>query len=71
MRLPQLKKRQWNYLLLAYLLPMTFYVILMAFAGYTPFGDKSLLYSDKWHQYFPFFKHYRSVLKSGGSLLYN
>ena len=71
MRLPQLKKRKWNYLLLSYLLPLTFYVILMAWAGYTPFGDKSLLYSDKWHQYFPFFKHYRSVLREGGSLLYN
>ena len=71
MRLPQLKKRKWNYLLLSYLLPMTFYVILMAFSGYTPFGDKSLLYSDKWHQYYPFFKNFRSVLRSGGSLLYN
>ena len=71
MRLPQLKKRKWNYLLLSYLLPMTFYVILMAVSGYTPFGDKSLLYSDKWHQYYPFFKHFRSVLRNGGSLLYN
>lgn len=71
MRLPQLKKRKWNYLLISYLLPLIGYLILMAVAGYTPFGDKSLLYSDKWHQYFPFFKNFRQVLRNGGSLLYN
>ncbi|MBQ6831736.1 MAG: YfhO family protein [Oscillospiraceae bacterium] len=34
-------------------------------------NDFSMLFSDAYHQYFPFFKNYREALLSGDSLLYN
>ena len=39
--------------------------------GYQPFGDRSMLYSDMYHQYYPFFVSFRRALLSGNSLLYN
>ena len=71
MKLPQLKKTKWNYLALSFAFPTVGMLILMLIGGYTPFGDKSMLYSDMWHQYFPFFKNFRSALLSGDSLLHN
>ena len=72
MKLPQMRKFKWNYTALSFAVPVIAWVGLMIVAGYTPFGDsKSLLYSDMWHQYYPFFKAYRSALLSGDSLLYS
>ena len=71
MKLPPLKKGKWNYLALSFALPLTLMLMLMLVAGYTPFGNKSMLYSDMWHQYYPFFKAFRKALLSGDSLLYN
>ncbi len=70
-RLSQPKKFQWNYLALAYAFPAVGMLLLMLICGYTPFGDRSMLYSDMWHQYYPFFKNFRQALLSGDSLLYN
>ena len=50
MKLPQLKKTKWNYLALSFAFPTVGMLILMLIGGYTPFGDKSMLYSDMWHQ---------------------
>ena len=71
MKLPQLQNRKWNYPALAFALPFTAFLVLMMVVGCTPFGDRSLLYSDMWHQYFPFFKAFRLALKRGDSLLYS
>ena len=71
MRLPQLKNRDWNYLALSFLFPFIGMLVFMMINGCTPFGSKSMLYSDAWHQYYPFFKAYREALRSGDSLLYN
>ncbi|MBE6934577.1 MAG: hypothetical protein E7462_05985 [Ruminococcaceae bacterium] len=71
MRLPQLRGRKWNYTAIAFLMPFAFFLILMLAAGVTPFGNRSLLMSDCWHQYFPFFKQFRRALLSGDSLLYS
>jgi len=71
MRLPQLKNRDWNYLALAFLFPFVGMLIFMIIAGCSPFGNKSMLYSDAWHQYYPFFKAYREALLSGDSLLFS
>ena len=59
------------YLPLAFAAPCASMLLLMLVAGYTPFGDKSMLYSDMWHQYYPFFKNFREALLSGDSLLYS
>ena len=71
MKLPQIRNHKWNYLALSFAFPTVAMLILMLIAGYTPFGNKSMLYSDMWHQYFPFFKAFRKALLSGDSLLYN
>ena len=71
MKLPQLKKRDWNYLALAFLFPFVGMLVFMIINGCSPFGNRSMLYSDAWHQYYPFFKAYREALRSGDSLLYS
>ena len=71
MKLPQLKKGKWNYLAFAFAFPCVGMLVLMMIAGYVPFGNRSMLYSDMWHQYFPFFKAFRQALLSGDSLLYS
>ncbi len=71
MKLSQKKKFQWNYLALSFAFPTVGMLILMLIGGYTPFGDRSMLYSDMWHQYYPFFKEFRRALLSGDSLQFN
>ncbi len=70
MKIKQLEKRGWTYLLMSFAAPFLAMTLLMLVAGYTPFGNKSMLYSDMWHQYYPFFKSFREALRSGDSLLY-
>ncbi|MBO5837482.1 MAG: YfhO family protein, partial [Oscillospiraceae bacterium] len=44
---------------------------LMIIRGFIPFGRVSMLYSDMYHQYYPFFAAFRRALINGDSLLYN
>ena len=62
---------KWNYLLIAFLIPFLGMLCLMIVAGAEPFGNKSMLYSDMYHQYYPFFKAFRRALLSGDGLLYS
>ena len=71
MRLPPIKNRQWNYLAMSFFLPLLGLLAAMVLSECAPFGTRSWLSSDAWHQYFPFFKAFRDTLRSGGSLLYN
>ncbi len=59
------------YLLLAFLLPVVGIFAVMIIRGFMPFGKTSMLYSDMYHQYYPFFVAFRRALLSGESLLYN
>ncbi len=59
------------YLLLAFLLPVVGIFAVMIIRGFLPFGKTSMLYSDMYHQYYPFFVAFRRALLSGESLLYN
>ena len=61
----------WDSVWPAFLLPFLGYIIVMIAAGHAPFGSSSILYSDMYHQYYPFFVEFRRVLRSGGSLQYN
>ena len=70
-RLPQGKTIKWNYTLLAFLLPVLGIFMVMIVRGFEPFGKVSMLYSDMYHQYYPFFVNFRKALLSGDSLLYN
>ena len=71
MKLPQLKNFKWNYTALAFAIPCLGMLCLMLIAGSSPFGGLSMLYSDMYHQYYPFFVAYRRALLSGDSLLYS
>ena len=72
MKLPQTKQHKWNYLALSFFVPLIGFLSIMLFGGYEPFGDnRSMLYSDMYHQYYPFFVSFRNMLRNGESLLYN
>ena len=71
MKLPQKKTTNRNYQALAFALPFFGMLMVMIIKGCAPFGTNALLYSDAYHQYYPFFKAYRQALLSGESLLYN
>ena len=71
MKLPQMKTAKWNYLALAFALPCGAMLAVMAICEFEPFGDSAILYSDMYHQYFPFFVAFRKALLSGESLLWN
>ena len=71
MKLQDLKNRKWNYVGLSFGFTFLGFLVLMIIRGMVPFGDGSLLYSDSYHQYYPFFLSFRRALRSGESLLYN
>ena len=71
MKLPPLKKGKWNYLAIAFALPFTLMCLVMIASSYEPFGKHSMLYSDMYHQYYPFFVAFRNALRSGDSLLWS
>ena len=71
MKLPQLKNKKWVYYTAAFLVPFLGMLTIMLIGGYSPFGKYSMLYSDMYHQYFPFFKAFRKALLSGDNLLFN
>ncbi len=67
-----MKKIKWNYTALAFVIPCFGLLTIMLFGQYEPFGnDRSMLYSDMYHQYYPFFVAFRKALRSGDSLLYS
>ena len=71
MNLPQKKQLHWKYLGLAFAVPCVGMLFVMLVSGYEPFGKSSMLYSDMYHQYYPFFVAFRDALRSGDSLLYS
>lgn len=71
MKLPQEPKSRRNYLALAFLFPFVGMLFVMLISQYAPFGKFSILYSDMYHQYYPFFVSFREALRSGDSLLYS
>ena len=71
MYLSQRMKFKWNYPALAFAIPCVALLFIMLCSQYEPFGNYSMLYSDMYHQYYPFFVAFRAALRSGESLLYN
>ncbi len=66
-----IRKTIHNYLPLAFAIPCVGMLFVMLISQYEPFGRYSMLYSDMYHQYYPFFVAYRKALLSGQSLLYS
>ena len=72
MQLPQFgNKFKWNYLALAFGIPVGLMLVTFFFTSVMPFGSYTTLYSDGYHQYYPFFLEFRNALRSGDSLLWN
>lgn len=68
-------KWQFPYAILAFLIPLLGGILAMnARANAMAEGNSSyvfsILYSDAYYQYYPFFVDFREILRSGGSLLY-
>ena len=70
MNLNKAKNIKWNYPALAFMLPFVGMLFVMLVRQCEPFGTNSMLYSDMYHQYYPFFKAFRKALLSGDSLMY-
>ena len=70
MKLPQGKSWKQNYLALAFAIPCVGMLLVMLISQYEPFGHYSMLYSDMYHQYYPFFVEFRRALRGGDGLLY-
>ena len=67
----RLKSRaQWNYTALGFAIPCVGMLMVMLISRYAPFGKYSMLYSDMYHQYYPFFVAFRNAIRSGNGLLY-
>lgn len=70
MRLPQFPKRRpfRSYTALAFFLPLAIFTVMFFITSVTPFGDYTLLYSDNYHQYYPFFRQMREAIRTGTGL---
>ena len=71
MTLSRKPNRKWNFTALAFWIPCGAVLFVMLCSQYEPFGQYSMLYSDMYHQYYPFFVAFRQALRSGESLLYS
>ena len=71
MKIASFEKNKYTYLVTAFCIPFLGMLILMLVRGFEPFGNSSMLYSDMYHQYYPFFVEFRKALLSGESLLWN
>ena len=71
MNLSNKRKFRLNPLALAFLIPFVGMLFIMAVSGYEPFGQYSMLYSDMYHQYYPFFVEFRRALLRGEGLVYS
>lgn len=58
-------------LLAAWAIPSGIMLVLFIACGIFPFGDRSFLYMDMYHQYMPFFSEFMEKVKAGESLYYS
>ncbi|MBP5282424.1 MAG: YfhO family protein, partial [Lachnospiraceae bacterium] len=58
-------------LLAAFLLPFLAMLAILVFNGVYPFGTKTMLDSDMYHQYMPFLKEYVKMVRAGQSIDYS
>ena len=67
------KESRRQSLWLAFGIPVGLMLIVMLIAGAEPFrgGKVSMLYSDMYHQYFPFWVEFGRAIRSGDGLLWN
>ncbi len=59
------------FIICSFLVPFALMFIAFAIMGCQPFGDKQILVTDLWHQYFPFLVDFQDKLKHGESLFWS
>ena len=68
----QFKANRREVLWLAFLIPVVLMIFVMIIAGSEPFaGNVSMLYSDMYHQYFPFWVEFGRAIRNGEGLMWN
>ncbi len=67
-----IRKCEWKIaLILSFVLPVVIMLSIFISRGIFPFGDRSFLCSDMYHQYMPFFEEFLEKMKSGEGLFYS
>lgn len=67
-----LKKINWSWgLFAAWGIPSGVMIVLFMMNRIYPFGDRSFLFSDMYHQYMPFFTEFMEKIKAGENLYYS
>jgi uncharacterized membrane protein YfhO len=59
------------FVLLSFAIPFLLMCAAFAVMGCQPFGDKQILVTDLWHQYYPFLVDFQDKLKNGESLFWS
>ncbi len=59
---------RWTALLLAFIVPSGIMLALFILKGIYPFGDRSFLFADLYHQYMPFFSELLHKVRAGETL---
>ncbi len=59
------------FIILAFAVPFVIMVAAFGVMEVSPFGDKQILVTDLWHQYFPFLVDFQDKLKNGESLFWS
>ncbi|MCH5303563.1 MAG: YfhO family protein [Ruminococcus sp.] len=59
------------FVIFSFLIPFALMFIAFAVMGCRPFGDKQILVTDLWHQYYPFLVDFQDKLKHGESLFWS
>ncbi len=68
----KVKKIRWNWTLFAaWGIPTGIMLVLFVVNNIFPFGDRSFLFSDMYHQYMPFFTEFMEKIKAGENLSYS
>ena len=71
------KRKDWSKweerlpLIMAFMIPLFIGIVVCIDHGVYPFGDRSILKVDMYHQYAPFFSELREKLQNGESLMYS
>lgn len=59
------------FVILAFFIPFVLMTTAFAIMQVSPFGDKQILVTDLWHQYYPFLVDFQDKLKHGESLFFS
>lgn len=65
------KVRESTAFILSFVLPVTIMLCLFVIRGIYPFGDRSFLFSDMYHQYMPFFSEFLHKIREGEGIAYS